>query len=52
MLPRAHHSFGLGEWDIEPISLPPSYVYIYIYIFKYEDMFNIKKIMIFLMLYL
>ena len=20
----AHHSFGLGEWDSEPISLPPS----------------------------
>ena len=20
----AHHSFGLGEWDIEPISLSPS----------------------------
>ena len=21
-----HHSFGLGEWDIGPISLSPSYV--------------------------
>ena len=24
MLHGAHHSFGLGEWDIGPISLPPS----------------------------
>ena len=23
MLHGAHHSFGLGEWDIGPISLPP-----------------------------
>ena len=24
----AYHSFGLGEWDSEPISLPPSSYYI------------------------
>ena len=24
MLHGAHHSFGLGEWDIRPISLFPS----------------------------
>ena len=24
MLHGAHHSFGLGEWDIGPISLSPS----------------------------
>ena len=24
MLHGAHHSFGLGEWAIGPISLPPS----------------------------
>ena len=24
MLYWAHHSFGLGEWDSEPIYLPPS----------------------------
>ena len=26
MLHGAHHSFGLGEWDIGPISLSPSSV--------------------------
>ena len=24
MLHGAHHSFGLGEWDVGPISLSPS----------------------------
>ena len=24
VLHGAHHSFGLGEWDVGPISLPPS----------------------------
>ena len=32
MLHGAHHSFGLGQWDIGLISISPSiYIYIYIY---------------------